>query len=82
MKKRTLLIVIVAVALALLTTTGFALAKTLSVDKITGHPYYFMEDWGPTEIWNRIEVKENPHTHVLSGLITVKITNPFNFSFR
>jgi hypothetical protein len=82
MKKRTLLIVIVAVALALLATTSIALAKTLSVDKITGHPYYFMEDWGPTEIWNRIVVNENPHTHVLSGLITVKITNPFNEGAR
>ena len=78
MKKWTLPIVIVAVALALLATTSIALAKTLSLSKITGHPYYFMEAWGNTEIWNRIVVNENPKTHALSGLITVKIINPFN----
>ncbi len=77
MKKWTLLIVIVAVALVVLATTGIALAKISSVSKITGSPYYFMEAWGNTEIRNRIVVNENPVTHELSGLITVKITNPF-----
>jgi hypothetical protein len=82
MKKRTLLIVIVGVALAVLATTSFALAKTPSLSKITGHPYYFMEDWGNTEIWNRITINENPRTHALSGLITVKITDPVDVGAR
>ena len=82
MKRWTLLIVIVTAAIILLATTGFTLAKNQIKDKITGHPYYLMEDWGNTEIWNRIVVNENPHTHTLSGLITVKITNPFETGAR
>ncbi len=82
MKKRITVLVIVVLVLAMLATASIALAKNLSLSKITGRPYYFMETWGNTEIWNRIVVKENPKTHALKGLITVKITNPFDEGAR
>jgi len=82
MKKRTIIFVVVVLVLAMLVTTSVALAKPLSLSKITGHAYFFMEAWGNTEIWNRITINENPRTHALSGLITVKITNPFNVGAR
>jgi hypothetical protein len=76
MKKRITIIVIVTLALALLAPASIALAKK-QAHKVTGHAYYLVEDWGYTEIWNRIVVKENKHTHDLTGKITVKITNPY-----
>ena len=77
MKKRMTILVIAAFVIAMLTTASIAVAKAASFSKITGHSYFFIEDWGNTEIWNRFVVNENARTHALSGLITVKITNPY-----
>ena len=62
MKKRMMIFVIVASVLAMLATTSVTLAKKHTINKITGHAYYLIEDWGDTEIWNRVVVKENPIT--------------------
>jgi len=82
MKKRMMILVIVALVLAMLAATSTTLAKKHTINKITGHGYYLIEDWGYTEIWNRVVVKENPRTHVLKGKITVKITNPYEQGVR
>jgi hypothetical protein len=72
MKKRTMIIVIILLVLAMLATASVTLAKTHTFNKITGHGYFLVEEWWNTEIWTKVVVKENP----LKGKITVKITNP------
>jgi len=72
-----MIIIIVAVVLVTLATVSIAIAKTSSLDKITGDGYFFVGEWGDTEIWNTIEIKVDPLTQQPKGQITVKITNPY-----
>jgi hypothetical protein len=82
MKKRTIIVVIILIVLAMLATASITLAKTITFNKITGHSYMLVEDWGDTEIWTGIVVKENPLNQALKGKITVRITSLYEVGVR
>jgi hypothetical protein len=82
MKKRTMMIAIILLVLAMLATASVTLAKKLTYHKITGSSYSLVESWGNTEIWTTIEIKEKPLPHALKGKITVKITSPYEQGVR
>jgi hypothetical protein len=82
MKKQTMIIVIVAVALVTLATVSIALAQNLAFDKITGGTHAMIEEWGNTELWNTYLLQVNPWNQVLKGRFTVRITNPYEQGAR